>query len=77
MRIANQGAGRQAGVGAMHSAVMLGARARGIATGSVLDAAGGEVRFELVARLRAEIAAGTYRVGSGDVAEKMMAAMVR
>jgi len=75
MRIANRGAGRQAGVEAGHLAVVLGVRARG--AGSVPDAANGEVRFKLVARLRAEIAAGTYRVGSADVAEKMMAAMLR
>jgi len=50
-------------------------RVRG--AGSVPGAANGEIRFKLVARLRSEIAAGTYRVGSADVAEKMMAAMMR
>jgi anti-sigma28 factor (negative regulator of flagellin synthesis) len=58
-----------------HLAVVLGVRVRG--AGSVPGAANGEIRFKLVARLRAEIAAGTYRVGSADVAEKMMAAMMR
>jgi anti-sigma28 factor (negative regulator of flagellin synthesis) len=56
-------------------AVVLGVRVRG--AGSVSDAANGEIRFKLVARLRAEIAAGTYRVRSADVAEKMMGSMVR
>ena len=36
-----------------------------------------DVRYELVARLRREIAAGTYSVAAGDVAEKVMGAMGR
>jgi anti-sigma28 factor (negative regulator of flagellin synthesis) len=37
----------------------------------------GDVRFELVLRLRAAILAGTYRVAAADVAEKLMGSMLR
>lgn len=36
-----------------------------------------DVRLMLVAELRDAIAAGTYRVSAADLAEKMMATMVR
>ncbi len=77
MQIANRGTGRQARMEAGQLAAVLGVKSCGVRPGGALDAADGEVRYELVARLRAEIAAGTYRVESADVAEKMMAAGVR
>jgi anti-sigma28 factor (negative regulator of flagellin synthesis) len=41
------------------------------------SAASGDVRLDLVVRLRDAITAGTYRVRSSDVAEKMMGSMRR
>jgi anti-sigma28 factor (negative regulator of flagellin synthesis) len=48
------------------------ARVRAAVAMMALDA---DVRYELVAKLRSEIGAGTYSVASADVAEKVMGAM--
>jgi hypothetical protein len=40
-----------------------------------LTAAESDVRFELVAALRAKIDAGTYRVSAADVAESLMGSL--
>jgi anti-sigma28 factor (negative regulator of flagellin synthesis) len=49
-----------------------------LAEGLIQQSAGADdVRLDLVVKLRDAIAAGTYRVRSADVAEKMMGSMVR
>ena len=67
----------------MHRAAMLGGRVAGMFPAKMFEADAerveamtgaydADVRYELVARLRKAIAAGTYRVAAADVAEKLM-----
>jgi Anti-sigma-28 factor, FlgM len=93
MQIANQGAGQmglEAAAGAMLLGVnfpgMCGLateerEAEGIAERAeallAQSAVHGEPRLKLVEGLRRRIAAGTYRVRSADLAEKMMGTMLR
>jgi anti-sigma28 factor (negative regulator of flagellin synthesis) len=84
MRYSNKAMNQYAGDDSMHAAAMAGMhlanegrRKLDREAQAAQQAADGDVRFERVAKLRAAMAAGTYRVGSADVAAKLMGSMMR
>ena len=92
MRYSNKAMNQYAGDDSMHAAAMAGmhlanesrrklareAHKAQLAEVSLAQpTADGDVRYEVVAKLRAAFAAGTYRVTSTDVAAKLMGSMMR